>query len=673
MKRRQFVQGVGAASALGMTLGMPAKADAAARPMMPLTAFVDGPLLDEYTLSPDGKKLAMLVNNGDKTTLITRDIATGKTASVIQTDNLESMVLWAIWANDKRLLYSLAFPSVRDPGDNPTFRFKTMETRLFAVDADGSNQINMVKKVLGQAAQRYSGAASIYQDRIIDWLPNDPDHVLLVLEHDDDSAGTAVYKVDVNTAERVLYEPPHQDLDFTCTDANHRVRIGVERDPNKSGSTTWFCDPDGSRWRKLAVDNGPFDGKAITPLGFGLDPNILYVNARVDGIVAVHTMDLREAQPKLVLKLADPEFNLSGSLLHDPNGEAVGIGGVDSGTGSSRFYWDKGYKELQEQIDAALPNRWNFLADISRYNGAYLLSSIVPGLPATLMLGNMSTGRLEALSGQYPKLDTKRIALKKPFDFKARDGFKLHAYLTLPQGSKHEKLPLVVMPHGGPQARDTIAFDPLVAFVADRGYAVLQVNFRGSTGYGWDYMKAGLRRWGLETQDDLTDGVKKLVADGIADPARVAMVGWSFGGYAALWGIIKDPDLYRGAFAIAPVTNLVSVTSDWRSFGHREVIRQQIGDSSEDREQLNATSPVFHAEKIKVPVVMLHGTMDRQADYRQSEQMDAALTRAGKPHKFISFDKADHSLTHRPYRLRMYTELEKFLQEVLGTGAPANA
>lgn len=671
MKRRQFVQGVGAAT-LGVQWAQRAQAFVTERQMMPLKGFIEGPLFSDYSLSPDGKKLALVVNGGEKTTIVTRDLVTGKTVGVIQTDNIESKVSWVGWANDKRLLYSLTFPFARDPDDNPAFRVKTQETRLFAVDADGSNQINMIKKVLGQAQQKYSGQASQVQDRIIDWLPNDPDHVLLVLRHDDDSWGNTVYKVDVNTAERSLYEAPRSEMDFLCTDASHRVRVGIETDPNKGQSTTWVCDPDGNRWRKLLVDKGMFDSASISPLGFGLDPNVLYVSARVEGLFAVHTMDLREERPKLVLKLADPSLNLSGSLLHDPNGEAVGIRAADSGTGSSRFYWDKGFKELQEQIDTALPKRWNFVAEMSRFNGAYLLSSVMPGLPSSLMVGNLTTGKLDLLSSQYPKLDNRRIALKKHFEFKARDGFNLHAYLTLPLDSKAKNLPLVVMPHGGPQAYDDASFDPLVAFVADRGYAVLQVNFRGSTGYGFEYMKAGLRRWGLETQDDVTDGVKKLIADGVVDPARISIVGWSFGGYAALNGVIKNPDLYRGAFAIAPVANLIAATSDWYTFGQRDVLRQQVGDASEDAEQLHATSPVFHAEKIKVPVVLLHGTLDRKADYRQSEQMDAALTRAGKAHKFITFDKGDHSLTHRPYRLRMYTELETFLRETLGAGASAD-
>jgi len=653
---------------LGLQWTPRASAFAVERKTMPLEAFVEGPLFSDYVVSPDGRRLALVVNTGDKTQIIIRDMASGGMQSVMQTNNLEYLVRWVQWKNNDRLLASLLYPMVRNLG-GVDGRKETLESRLFAFNADGSKPINMVRKRAGQQVNRMEWS----QDRIIDWLPDDPDHVLMVFREAETDLSTGVYKVNILTAERSLHHGPRGEVNYLVTDAKHRVRVGREWDSDKGDSSLWVCDADGTRWRKLAANVGPYDEKSIEPMGFGLDPNLLYVGARVNGLVAVHTMDLREERPKLVLKMADPDLNLTGSLIWDPSGEVVGVQGADSGAGSSRFYWNQGYKDLQEQLDAALPKRWNSVMDMSRFNGRYLLSSTIPGLPASIIVGDLTTGKLDGLGSQYPELDIQRIARKKHFKFKARDGFELHAFLTLPLDAKPEKLPLVAFPHGGPQSHDTEGFDSLVAFMADRGYAVLQVNFRGSTGYGLDYKKAGLRRCGLETQDDVTDGVKKLVADGVADPSRLAIVGWSFGGYSALNGVVKDPELYRGAFAIAPISNLLDWASDWTSFGEREEIRQQIGDSRDDAEQLRATSPVFHAERIKVPVVLVHGTLDRQAKFDQSVQMDEALTKAGKAHKFIVFDKGDHSLTHQPYRRKLYAELESFLQSTLGPGAPPSA
>jgi dipeptidyl aminopeptidase/acylaminoacyl peptidase len=202
--------------------------------------------------------------------------------------------------------------------------------------------------------------------------------------------------------------------------------------------------------------------------------------------------------------------------------------------------------------------------------------------------------------------------------------------------------------------------------MADRGYAVFQPNFRGSTGYGKPFMDAGLRRWGLEMQDDLSDGVAELVRLGIADAKRVVIVGASYGGYAALMGVCKTPQLYRGAFAFAPVTDLVELTAEAGQFTRREAIRKQIGETSDDKERLLATSPRFLADRIEKPVVLVHGTHDRQAQYDHSVWMAEELKAKGKTYKFVTLDRGDHQLSHLPYRKQVFELLETFLAQTAG-------
>lgn len=227
---------------------------------------------------------------------------------------------------------------------------------------------------------------------------------------------------------------------------------------------------------------------------------------------------------------------------------------------------------------------------------------------------------------------------------------------------------MVLFPHGGPQSADTPHFDNWVAFMADRGCAVLQVNFRGSTGYGVEFTKKGLRRWGLEMQDDLTDAVQEFIKRGVADPKRVAIVGASYGGYAALMGLVKTPDLFRAAFAFAPVCDLVELTKEQVRNGNKKVVKAQVGDPDEDRQQLIDTSPNRQVHKIQQPVVLIHGTQDRQAEYEHSVLMAKALKEAGKPHKFITQRLGDHQLSHLPYRLELFRELESFLDTNLELG-----
>jgi dipeptidyl aminopeptidase/acylaminoacyl peptidase len=234
-------------------------------------------------------------------------------------------------------------------------------------------------------------------------------------------------------------------------------------------------------------------------------------------------------------------------------------------------------------------------------------------------------------------------------------------------------LPLVVMPHGGPDDRDYLRFDWWTQFLANRGYAVFQPNFRGSSGYGDAFTKAGLHQWGLKMQDDITDGVKKLIADGVADPDRICIVGASYGGYAALAGATFTPDLYKCAASFAGVSNLRTMLQRAGAehgdinTSHASFWISRIGDLSKDSDQIDATSPALHADKVKIPILLMHGKSDTTVPVEESEQERDALERAGKKVTFIQFDGDDHYFGLAATRIGMLTALEKFLHDNIGS------
>jgi dipeptidyl aminopeptidase/acylaminoacyl peptidase len=229
----------------------------------------------------------------------------------------------------------------------------------------------------------------------------------------------------------------------------------------------------------------------------------------------------------------------------------------------------------------------------------------------------------------------------------------------------------VLLPHGGPIAMDSNDFDPLVQFLADRGYAVLQVNFRGSAGFGHAHMSAGLKRWGLEMQDDLSDAVKWLTESGVADPARVCIVGGSYGGYAALMGGAKTPELYRCVVSFAGVSDLIDLGAHEAAFlNGRAVYAEQVGSLWSDRDRLKATSPSRLAAQFRAPVLLLHGTLDRSVPFEQSESMADALRSEGRRFRFVKQEGGDHHLSGQAQRTEFYREIETFLAEHL---APAGA
>ncbi len=625
------------------------------------------PLVEQLQLSPDGKRFAAILNKGNQSILVTRAVAGGAMEQLLSTDNLESMFNWFHWANDERLVVSLRYPGDRPRG--MVLGIKTWETRLVALNADGSKLVNLVRSGDGHAgSMRYANI----QDDVIDWLP-DGKHLLLTLPSSEFVSERSVVKVNVDSGVRTHYFDGRARVYRYVTDAAHQVRIGTEMDEDAGRMTVWVCDPDGSNWRALRRF-GTLDAQSLRPLGFGKDPDLLYVLADHQGLRAVHTVNLRDPQLALKLVHAHPSLDLDGTLVRDrASGEAVGLR-FSGAAGVSTEYWDPRFRTLQQGLDKALPGRVTDIVQMLGDGSTYLARSQGNGIPEQYLLGNRATGGAALLAEQYPQLDPDLLPRKQTLALKARDGLQMTGLLTLPPGQRRgaaARLPLVVVPHGGPQYADNGMFDPLVAFIAELGYAVLQVDFRGSTGNGQAFMEKGLKRWGLEMQDDLEDAVQTLVAQGTVDPQRVAIAGASYGGYAALMGAVKTPRLYRGAFAFAPVTDLVELVRESERPGFLwagQSMKVQVGELDKDRERLVATSPRQQAHRIEVPVVLVHGTQDRQVDYEHGRWMAEALKKAGKDVTFITQDKGDHQLSHQAYRTQYFLALKDFLLKVLGPG-----
>ncbi|MDN3921291.1 S9 family peptidase [Roseateles violae] len=651
-----------------MTLGrgpLAAPAEAGAPAAYTAEDFAAGPLLRNVQLSPDGKRFAAILNKGKHSFLVTRAVAGGAFTSLLASDNLEFQFNWLRWINPQRLAVSLRYPSDRQVSEFSSA--DTMESRLLSVSADKPGDAVNLSRPRGEDDVV---SRALQQDRVVDWLPEDGQHILLALPDTKFSQQTAVYKVHVISGARRIVQESLPRVSHWLSDAQHRVRVGIAYEQGRL--TLWACDPQGQNWRALR-SFGFFDERRVAPLGFGLDPNLLYLQAQHEGLWAVHTLDLSAADPQPQLKYRLPAHDLDARLLHSSrNGDALGL--VTNGGAADAYVWDTELKALAERLDRALPQRQIHLQQLVADDQIYLLRTWGNGNPGEYAVGNRAQGSLTLLSEVSPQLDPARLTRKQRIEFKARDGLPLQAFLSLPRGVPGSALPLVVLPHGGPQSADTGLYDTWSAFIAARGYAVLQVNFRGSTGSGQKHLQAGLRRWGLEMQDDLEDGVAELVRRGTADPKRVAIAGSSYGGYAALMGAVKTPGLYRGAFAFAPVTDLVDLireSENFRTMYSREAVAEQIGTLADDRARLEATSPRRQAARIEVPVVLLHGTLDRSVPFEQGQGMADALKAAGKDLRFVKQERGDHFLSHQPHRLQFFQELEGFLARVLGPGALA--
>jgi dipeptidyl aminopeptidase/acylaminoacyl peptidase len=341
--------------------------------------------------------------------------------------------------------------------------------------------------------------------------------------------------------------------------------------------------------------------------------------------------------------------------------------GVVYGEGQGAIeYFDRTYAQMQADLHATFPGESVSITSVSKDRKRFIANvegATNPGGAYYFIEG----GEISLVGKEHPGLSPQDIGPVKFFTYAARDGLAIPAYLTLPNGSSGKGLPLVVMPHGGPEARDYGGFDGWAQFLASRGYAVLQPQFRGSDGFGKAFRDAGRKKWGLEMQNDITDGVKHLIANGTADGNRVAIVGWSYGGYATLAGLAFTPELYRAGVAGAPVSDLPTFY-DWiqsraggRWFRSEDHVAQMLGNKFQDAKRLEQTSPARHADKFRAPVLLVHPDQDRTVPPEQSQIMADALKRAGKPGELMKIGGDDHYLSSPTTGREFLSRIEAFL------------
>jgi dipeptidyl aminopeptidase/acylaminoacyl peptidase len=295
-----------------------------------------------------------------------------------------------------------------------------------------------------------------------------------------------------------------------------------------------------------------------------------------------------------------------------------------------------------------------------------LLRATNPSEPGLRYLYDVTKKSITELEYDYAGLGATNAPYRTTIKYTARDSLAIEAFLTVPRGVDPKNLPTIMLPHGGPWAQDDVNYDYLAAFLANRGYAVLQPNFRGSTGYGKAFLDKGNGQWGLTMQDDLTDGVEWLVKNGISDKARICILGGSYGGYAALMGAVKTPDLFKCAISINGVSDILKLLKGDTGGFKEEVTARLIGDLDKDYERLKTTSPYYNVEKITAPILLIHAKDDQRVDYRQSTRMRDKLLTAGKPVEYVEIADGEHFLENEAARTTYLTAVENFLAKHLG-------
>jgi dienelactone hydrolase len=423
----------------------------------------------------------------------------------------------------------------------------------------------------------------------------------------------------------------------------------------------WYADQDGKEWRKLS--EYPTFSPEFAVLGFDADDTTMLVTAKVDGNRwGVFKYDFVKKRPGELLAY-DKSIDVKGGLIFAPDSKK--LLGIRMQTEPPKTLWfDAGLMALQSKLDDAFPGMVNVILPGNTL-APMLILSYSSTQPGQYYLYNPDRKKVSPLFAIRPWIDPKRMSTQLVYDYEARDGLPIVSYLTLPSGRAAKALPMVVLVHDGPWIRDYWGYDAQVQMLAGLGYAVLQPQFRGSSGFGDEHFKKSLKQWGLAMQDDLTDGVTSLIKQGVVDPHRICIMGAGYGGYSAMMGLVRDPDLYRCAVNLFGPTNLFSLSSsatagDSAGSYSRDMT---LGNPKELTHQFNETSPSKQAAKIKAPVLMFYGEKDRRIPREHGEDMRDALKKFNKVYEYTELEGEEHGIADEKTRYRVFGAIQSFLMK----------
>lgn len=629
-------------------------------------AFGAREYVQQISLSPDGKQVALVAPSGVRgAKLLVIDIAAGTSKTILVSSGEPERLSGCRWSTETRLVCKI-YAIIKSAENNVQY------TRVLALNNDGSDM-----KMMTEAGNNRSIGVAQDGGSVIDWSADASASAILMTRNylpemttntrtasEDDGLG--VERVDTVTLARRSVEKPYPNAVEYISDGRGSVRIlGLRPTRGTSGyagaRTAYLYRQEGKReWLPLSqVVSGPTGYTGFNP--YAVDPklNVAYGFNEKDGRQALFKVSL-DGSLTQDLVLARPDVDVAGLVRIGRQDRVVGAYFVTDRRETEFF--DPELRKLGAALGRALAGRIVTFIDASADESKLLLFAGGDSDPGVYYIFDKSTRKLQDLTGARPQLEGLKLATVKAVTYPAADGAQIPAYLTLPAGSDGRNLPAIVMPHGGPSARDEWGFDWLAQFFAHQGYAVLQPNYRGSSGYGADwFQKNGFQSWRTAI-GDVNDGGRWLQKEGIAAPGKLAIVGWSYGGYAALQSAVLDSDLFKAVVAIAPVTDLEMLRNEFLNFENYLQASAFIGRGP----HVTEGSPAQNAAAIKAPVLLFHGDLDANVGIGESRLMERKLKAAGRSVELIEFKGLDHQLADDAARTQMLGKADAFLRTALG-------
>lgn len=618
-----------------------APAAPAAKAPRPIEDFAALPFMESPRLSPDGTKVATKIAVRGEQYFAVVPLFGGGAPALVPAGGKD--INWWRWVNEDWLVVGIGQLQEVEHTD---FYIR----RAIGVSADGKKIVPLAFREAAQGA-----------DDVI-WIADDgTPRIRLALQTsvylNDEGFWPEVVEIDVSTGKSKRVLRSHQGVSSWYADGKGVVRMGIGLAAEGRSSRLLYREKDDENFRTLDRANSRKGQKLLLPILFlSQAGEALAIDDR-DGFDAVYKLDLK------TLTLGEKVFGADGydvvGIVADPTGSSLlGVTFTDTG---QRVHWiDPDAANIQTQLDGAVAPRRATILSNDRKLERYLIHLGGADRPGGFYVMNVADGKLQRLAHFNERIGSAALHPVRTIRYKARDGLEIPAVLTLPAGRAAKGLPVIVMPHGGPFARDDESWDWWPQFLADRGYAVVQPNYRGSSGYGTAFAEKGEGQWGLAMQDDLNDALAHLAREGIADPKRACMVGASYGGYAAMRAAQRDGSLYRCAVSFAGVSDMPALLRYDRSFFNsgrgRDWLREQAPD-------LKSVSPINFVDQFSTPILLVHGKEDQRVPAKQSRELAERLRAAGKSVRYVEQPKGDHHFSREEDRLQFLKALEAFLKE----------
>jgi dipeptidyl aminopeptidase/acylaminoacyl peptidase len=596
-------------------------------PLIPLRDLFRNPERTAYQISPTGEAIAFLRPYENRLNVWVQPVKGGEARQV--TAVTERDITSYFWKSDQHILF------LQDSGGDENFH-------LYSANPNGDNIRDLTP---------LPGA----QVRLVDDLHDHPDDIIVALNQRNREIFDA-YRLNVKTGELACIAENPGNIDHWVTDHKGDIRAATTTDG--VNASLLYRDSHEEAWKTVLTTTFR---ESFSPQFFTFDNRRLYgvSNLSRDKSAAIE-LDLQTGR-EVQLLAENSQVDIS-ALSYSRKRKLLTLATYTDWK-TQRIFFDQPTKALYQELEQRLPGYEVVVTSLNDDETIFVVRTFSDRSLGAFYLYDSPSGELTKLADRAPWLPEDQLSEMKPIEYQARDGLTIHGYLTLPQGREPKGLPVVINPHGGPWHRDSWTFIPEVQFLANRGFAVMQMNFRGSTGYGRKFWEAGFKEWGGKMQDDITDGVHWLIRHGIADPERVAIYGASYGGFAVLEGLVKTPDLYAAGVDYVGVSNLFTffktIPPYWAPY--LEMMYEMVGHPEKDKDWFQEHSPALNADKIAKPLLVAQGAKDPRVNINESNQIVEALRKRGVEVVYIVKENEGHGFQNEENRFDFYEAMEKSL------------